>query len=134
MNKPDRVLDGDARTAWMTEIPQRPGDRLEVDLGRTETVAAVALDIGYPHEEFGRHLVLAVDAGEGWQRVRYADGPAERLSTLDALLERPREARMVLRVEPRPVRRLRLLVGLREQDPAWPRWSVPELRLFAGCQ
>jgi hypothetical protein len=134
VNKPDRVLDGDVNTAWMTEIPQRPGDRLEVDLGRTETLAAVALHIGYPHEEFGRQLALAVDAGEGWQRVPYADGPAERLATLDALLERPREAHMVLRIEPRPVRRVRLLVGLREEDPAWPRWSVPELRLFGRCQ
>jgi hypothetical protein len=134
VNKPERVRDGDARTAWMTAIPQRPGDRLEVDLGRTETVAAVALDIGYPHEEFARNLVLAIDAGEGWKRVAYADGPAERLATLDALLLRPREARMVLRIAPEPVRRLRLIVGLREEDPAWPRWAVPELRLFARCQ
>lgn len=134
VNKPERVADGDGRTAWMTAIPQRPGDRLEVDLGRTETLAAVALDIGYPHEEFARNLVLAVEAGEGWRRVAYADGPAERLATLDALLVRPREARMVLRFEPQPARSLRLMVGLREEDPAWPRWSVPELRLFARCQ
>jgi hypothetical protein len=134
VNKPERARDGDARTAWMTAIPQRPGDRLEVDLGRTETIAAVALDIGYPHEEFGRNLVLAVDSGEGWQRVAYRDGPAERLATLDDLLQRPRQARHVLRIEPRPVRRLRLMVGLREEDPAWPRWAVPELRLFALCQ
>jgi hypothetical protein len=134
VNKPERVLDGDARTAWMTAIPQRGGDRLELDLAGTHEVAAVALDIGYPHEEFARNLVLAVDDGGGWQRVEYADGPAERLATLDTLLERPREGRMVLRFAPRPVRRLRLAIGLREEDPAWPRWSVPELRLFASCQ
>jgi hypothetical protein len=134
VNKPELVADGDARTAWMTAIPQRPGDRLEVDLGRMETVAAVGVGIGYPHEEFARNLALAVDAGQGWQRVAYADGPAERLATLDDLLLRPRDARMVLRIEPQPVRRLRLLVGLREEDPAWPRWAVSELRLFARCQ
>jgi hypothetical protein len=134
VNKPERVTDGDAATAWMTAIPQRPGDKLEVDLGRTETLAAVALDIGYPHEEFGRNLVLALDAGEGWQRVAYADGPGERLAVLDALLQTPRAARLVLRFAPQPARRLRLMVGLREEDPAWPRWSVPELRLFARCQ
>jgi hypothetical protein len=134
VNKPERVRDGDPRSPWMTAIPQRPGDRLEVDLGRKETVAAAALDIGYPHEEFGRNLVMLVDAGEGFRRVAYADGPAERLATLDDLLRRPREARMVLRIEPQPVRRLRLMVGFREEDPAWPRWSVPELRLFGRCQ
>ena len=134
VNKPDRVATATRTRAWMTDIPQRPGDRLEVDLGRTETVAAVALDIGYPHEEFGRNLVLAVDDGRGWQRVPTPTVPPNALATLDDLLQRPREARMVLRVEPRPVRRLRLLVGLREEDPAWPRWSVPELRLFARCQ
>jgi hypothetical protein len=134
VNKPGRAGDGDPGTAWMTAIPQRPGDRLEVDLGRTETVEAVTLDVGYPHEEFGRNLVLAVDAGEGWQRVPYADGAAERLATLDDLLERPRAARMVLRLPPRPVQRLRILVGLREEDPAWPRWAVPELRLFGRCR
>jgi hypothetical protein len=133
VNKPDWVVDGDARTAWRTAVPQRPGDRLEVDLGRLERVAAAALDIGYPHEEFGRNLVLAVDTGEGWRRVPYADGPGERLATLDDLLQRPREARMVLRIEPQPVRRLRLMVGLREEDPGWPRWSIPELRLFSAC-
>jgi hypothetical protein len=41
---------------------------------------------------------------------------------------------MVLRIEPQPVRRLRLMVGLREEDPGWPRWSVPELRLFSACR
>jgi len=134
VNKPERVLDGDPATAWMTEIPQRPGDRLEVDLGAAQEVAAVTLDIGYPHEEFGRNLVLSADEGTGWQRLEYADGPAEQVETLQQLLEQPRTARMALRIAPRTVRRLRLMVGAREEDPAWPRWAVPELRVFARCQ
>jgi hypothetical protein len=26
------------------------------------------------------------------------------------------------------------MVGYREEEPAWPRWSVHELRLFRGCR
>jgi hypothetical protein len=41
---------------------------------------------------------------------------------------------MVLRFAPQPATGVRLMVGYREEDAAWPRWSVPELHLFRGCQ
>ena len=72
-----------AATAWRSRWPQ------------AATVSAVALGLGYPFDEFPRHLVLAVDdVDAGWQRVDYADGPEERWATLRQLLERPREARL----------------------------------------
>jgi hypothetical protein len=135
VNKPDRVRDGERSTAWFTARPQRPGDRLDVDLGRVETIAAVTLDVGYPHEEFGRNLVLALGAPEGpWRRLPYADGPAERLATLDDLLERPRQARLTLRFERQAANRVRLMIGPQEEEPAWPRWAIPELRVYRSCR
>jgi hypothetical protein len=132
---PDRVRDGDRRTAWRTAQPQKPGDRLEVTLPAPETVSAVALAMGYPFDEFPRNLVLMVeDEAEGWQRVAYGDGPDERWSAIEDLLRRPREASLVLRLPARRVRGVRLMVGLREEDPSWPRWRVPELALFRDCR
>jgi hypothetical protein len=135
VNRPERAIDGDPARAWFTAEPQRPGDRLEVALPAPERIAAVAVLLHYPYEEFGRNLVVQVrTAGEGWRRVGYADGPEERWETLRALVERPREARMVMRLPESPtVTGVRLMVGLREVGPAWPRWSVPELELYRGC-
>jgi hypothetical protein len=132
-DEPDRARDGDPRTAWRTDIPQRPGDKLEVHLAAPETVGAIALSLGYPFDEFPRNLVVMTES-EDWERVAYADGPEERWSTIDDLLRRPREARLVLRIPPRRVRAVRLMVGLREQDLSWPRWRVGEVALYRGCR
>jgi hypothetical protein len=134
VNRPQRALDGDESTSWFTALPQRPGDRLEVALPAPETLAAVALDLRYPYDEFGRNLVLLTRDDGPWERVAYSDGPEERWAMLRDLVERPRQARMVLRFAPRRASGVRLMVGYREEEPAWPRWSVHELRLFRGCR
>jgi hypothetical protein len=133
---PELVRDGETRTAWRTAQPQRPGDRLEVRLAAPDTVSAVSLAMAYPFDEFPRNLVLLVDdEAEGWQRVPYADGPEERWQTIQDLLQRPRAASLVLRLpESRRVRGVRLMIGLREEDPSWPRWRVPEVALFRACR
>ena len=135
VNKPERVRDGDRRSAWFTARPQRPGDRFDVRLQAPEPLAAVALEMAYPYDEFPRNLVLFLqDPQGGWHRAPWADGPEERWAVLDELLERPREARLVLRTAPEVVRGIRLMVSGREQDPAWPRWAIPELRLYRSCR
>jgi hypothetical protein len=132
---PDLVRDGSLRTAWRTARPQKPGDRLEIRLATPGTLSAVALSLGYPYDEFPRNLVLMADTeAEGWQRIAYADGPEERWATIQDLLERPREARLVLRIPARRVRAVRLMVGLREESLSWPRWRVPEVALFGACR
>jgi len=127
--------DGERRTAWITGDAQRPGDGLELSLGAPRRVAAVALDLAYPYDEFPREPVLAGEGAGPRRRLPFADGPEQRWETLAALLERPRQARLVLRLEtPQDLSRLVVRLGGRLEDQSWPRWSVPELRLFGGCR
>ncbi|HEX6739848.1 MAG TPA: hypothetical protein VF310_16340, partial [Vicinamibacteria bacterium] len=135
VNKPERATDGDRRTAWFTARPQHSGDYLEVELARPETVAAAALDAGYPYDEFPRNLVLLLREPQGTlARVPWDDGPEERWDQIEELVHRPAQAQQVLRFAPRAVSAVRLMVGWREDEPAWPRWSVPELRLYRECR
>lgn len=129
----DNAIDSDPRTAWRTQTPQRPGDFLEVEFPETQTIAAVALDFAYPYSEFPRDLQLRTRIDSKWERVHYEDGGAARWATVQALLERPREARIVLRMEPRSARAIRLSLGA-ESDAAWPAWAIPEVRAFRECR
>ena len=133
--RPELAIDGDPRTGWYTRAPQQPGDRLEVTLPQQETLAAITIRMWYPHTEFARNLILVTrpDAGE-WRRAAYADGPQERGEVIQELVTRPREARLVLRFAPQPVRSFRLAVGWREQDASWPAWTVAELQAYRECR
>lgn len=135
VNKEDRAVDGDPRRAWFTALPQRPGDRLDVILPAPDTVSAIAIDLHYPFDEFGRNLVVLLrDEAGAWRRAAWADGPEERWETVRDLVQHPQAARTVLRIAPQRASGVRLMVGYREEDPAWPRWSVPELHLFRRCE
>jgi len=135
INQPRRAVDGDRRTAWSTAAPQKPGDRLEVRFPEAQDVSALAIDLWYPHAEFPRNLVVFLEGEEGgFERVPYLDGPQVRSATIDALVSRPREARMVLRLKKARARAFRLMVGLRERDGAWAAFSVPELHAYAECR
>ena len=128
-----RARDDDPRTAWVTPWSQRAGDALVVTLPAPEVLSAVALDL--PPYDFGRGLVLSVraTAEEAWERVPWADGPAERWEALHALLTAPGSARQVLRFAPRRVGMLRLRL-----EPGRHRvlrgWAVPEIRAYRACR
>jgi len=132
---PELVRDDDRRTAWFTERPQRPGDFFEVVLPAPQRVEVVSIELYYPFDEFPRDPVLLVETESG-QRLRlvWRDGLSERVQLLDLLVRRPREARMLFQVEPTIARRIRIRLGLREQDHSWPAWSIPELRIYGACR
>ena len=135
INKEDRARDGDRRTAWHTALPQRPGDFLEVRLPEVENISGVGLALDYPYDELPRNPVVVVEGEDGTRRrMEIADGPAERLAVLDALLARPREAEWTLRFPTVAARAVRIQVGFREEDPSWPAWSVSELQLYRACR
>jgi hypothetical protein len=133
--RPELVRDGDRRTAWFTHDPQRPGDFMAVTFPRVETLAALAVGLYYPFEEFPRRPAVEVSQdGETWRRVAHADGPEERWALVDALVRAPREARAVYRIKPTPARAVRLVLAGGAGDDAWPQWSVPELRAYRACR
>jgi hypothetical protein len=132
---PSRAVDRSRKTAWSTAPPQSPGDHLDVSFPRSEHLAAVAIDLWYPHTEFPRNLVVFLRGEDGTlRRTRYEDGPEVRGALLEELVERPREATMVLRFPPAEALGFRLMVGQRERDRAWPAFSVPEVHAYRECR
>jgi hypothetical protein len=130
----DWVRDDDRGTAWTTADAQHQGDGLQITLPAAETVAAATLDLSYPYDEFPRSLVVLAEGDEERRKLAWADGPEERWATLEELLHRPREARLVVRVPAQAVTTLGIKIGPLDEGSAFPRWSVPELRLYRECR
>jgi hypothetical protein len=132
--RPDWAADGRRETAFSTDRPQQPGDRLEAVLARPDAVAAVRLEMGARFAEFPRALGVIAEDPEGRRAwASYADGPEERWADLALFLERPAEAALTLRFPPRAVRRLVFMVRGAPRAEV-PPWSVAELRLFRQCR
>jgi hypothetical protein len=129
------VVDRNPETKWRT-LGQLPGMKLEVDLGREETLSAVRLEIGYPHDQFPRDLTLKVrtDGGNGFERVDSRSDRATKWELVETLVEEPSRAAVTLRFPPTKARTLRFWIREgKEWDFSLPDWSLPELRLYREC-
>lgn len=129
------ATDRDPRTKWRSER-QLPSLKLEIDLGREETVSAITLGVGYPHDEFPRDLTLkARSNGPRFERVPFRDDVETKWELVDALVNEPTEAAMTLRFEPIQARRLRLWVREgADWDFALPHWTLPEIYIYRRCE
>lgn len=130
------AIDRDPETKWSTER-QLPGMKLEVDLGREQTIAAIRLTLGYPHDNFPRDLTLKVrrdGAGQRFERIDHRDDLATRWELVDALLNHPADAAVTLRFDPVPARRLRFWIREGKSfDYTLPDWTLPELHVYRRC-
>ena len=129
------MVDRDRRTRWRSDR-QLPGIKLEVDLGREETVAAIRVAIAHPYDEFPRDLTIKVSSGERgrFRRVFHRDDLATKLEVIDALVERPQEAALTLRFPAVRARRIRFWIRERKRfDYSLPDWSLPELYIYRSC-
>ena len=129
------VVDRNPETKWRTD-GQLPGLKLEVDLGREETLSAVGLELGYPHDQFPRDLTLKVrsEGGEGFERVEHRDDSATKWELVEALVEEPSKASVTLRFPRTKARYLRFWIREgKEWDYSLPDWSLPELHLYREC-
>ncbi|WP_282945073.1 discoidin domain-containing protein [Cellulomonas endometrii] len=105
-----RATDGDPATRWSSGRPQRPGDRLDVDLGRAVAVRAVVLDAGGGDWPRGYAVEVSSDGSTWSEAVVRSGAGAVAAASLDGA----------------PVRHLR--VRLTEDAAPW--WSVAELRVY----
>ncbi len=129
------VVDRNPETKWRTG-GQLPGLKLEIDLGREETLAAVRLELGYPHDQFPRDLTLKVrtEGGNGFERVEHRDDRATKWELARSLVEEPSTAAVTLRFPQTKARHLRFWIREgKEWDYSLPDWSLPELRLYREC-
>jgi hypothetical protein len=129
------IVDRNRATKWHTD-GQLPGMKLEIDLGREETLAAVRLELAYPHEQFPRDLTLKVRSAErpGFERLPHRDDEATKWELVRALVEEPGRAAVILRFPPTTARTLRFWIREgKKWDFSLPDWSVPELYLYRAC-
>jgi glucosylceramidase len=107
-----KAVDDDATTRWSTGTAQQPGQTLQVDLGRAQTIRRVVLDTGADRGDFPRGYTLATSTdGEHWNDSASGAGSGQ----LTAIDVRAAQARYVR-------------VTQTATAPQW--WSVADLRIY----
>jgi hypothetical protein len=120
----DVVIDGRYETEWGDD-PQRPGQRVVVDLGAVRDVAGVTHALGEYARDFPRLLAIDVSIDAvGWEQVW--QGRTAALA-FRAAVSRPREAAMQFVF---PSRRARF-IRLRQEGKHQNMWRVSELQVHA---
>ncbi|MFZ5585756.1 MAG: hypothetical protein ACOZHQ_07500 [Thermodesulfobacteriota bacterium] len=124
--------DRDITTRWTTHEPQRPGQRLMIDLGRVQPDLCRLEIMPGRYEDFPGGIEVRVSAdGMSWATAaRHAAPFAPVFWSLDRPLVRVRPARLEIAFAPRPARYLEL-VQTSGRLKSW--WSVAELFLFRAA-
>lgn len=120
-----RMRDGDRRTAWMSDGPQRGGEWVTLTLDGERSVTGLVLSQGAFPSGFPRELAIGSSTdGENWQTVW--QGPTGAL-TVAAALDDPREVRLVVQFPVSKARFVRLTQTGRSLDDSW---AVAELAVL----
>lgn len=120
----DRLADGNRRTAWISDGPQRGGEALTISLTDRQRVSGVVLAHGPFTPGFPRQLTIEVaDAPGAWRPVWQGPTGAR---TVAAALDDPREVRLYLEFTPVEARYLRLT---QSGTSAVDEWAVAELQV-----
>ena len=123
--QPDDVaaaIDGDPATRWTTRQPQRPGQRLTVDLGGVETFDTVELFSAKPLDSIRGYDLFVSDDGVAWGSPIASSG-ADFESSEVVLIQFPAVT----------ARHIRIDQTAPQDVPQW--WAVNELdvRLSSGA-
>jgi hypothetical protein len=120
------AIDGKAESYWSNGRPQARGDVFEVSLGSPQRIARITMSLlpdGFPMQ-----FALRGKAQDG----RWVDLPFNHEVAYDrlfaSLLHRPRQAAMVLDIQPTILTDLKLRITRR--DPYGIAWQISELRAY----
>lgn len=128
-SRDDRIkdlLDGDLTTVWTAGETKRPGQFIEIDLGRPRDLAAIGMFAGSSPHDFG--IGFRVETSEDGASWAPAALTYSRTEFLRALLRSQIEAGQTLRLaESRRARCVRIIqMGTSDEFM----WSVAEVRLY----
>jgi hypothetical protein len=119
------LTDGDLDTVWSAGETKRPGQFIEIDLGRFRRLARVVLCAGSAAQDFG--LDYRIETSEDGASWSPAEARYSRTEFLRALLRSQAEAGQTLHLEGVRARRIRIVqTGTSDEFL----WSVAELRLY----
>jgi hypothetical protein len=118
----DRLADGNRRTAWISDGPQRGGESLTITLADRHMVSGVVLAHGPFTPGFPRQLLVEVAEDRRIWRPVWQGPTGAR--TVAAALDDPREVRLFIEFPPAQARYVRLTqTGASAVDE----WAVAEL-------
>lgn len=119
------MLDANLDTLWHTDLPQRGGETVTIDLGAVRNVDAIRFLLGRFVADYPRRLSIeASENDETWTPCW--DGRPARLA-LAAAKQDPRSVPLTIPFAPVRARRIRLRQnGSNEMR----RWSIPELAVL----
>jgi len=123
------LVDGDLTTVWTAGETKRPGQFIEIDLGRVRDLAAISLYAGSSFHDYG--LGFRVEISEDGAAWTPAAASYSRTEFLRALLRNQIEAGQTLRLEGCRARRVRIVQTGRSDEFLW---SVAEVRLFGPAK
>jgi hypothetical protein len=122
-----RARDGRADTSWTTGEAARVDDHYGVRFSEPVALALVALDVRDPFE-FPTRLEVVGRTAAGEEVVYPYDRAAAYDDLFASMLYRPRQARLLLKVETPPLKELRLRMA--GNDHFQLPWTLAELRLY----
>jgi hypothetical protein len=122
---PGAMWDGDLRTRWHTRGPKQAGDRLVIDLGETQTLRRLEIDLGDWTRDYPLGLSVAVGDDPATAVEAWSGSILGKLTT--GAIANPKAAGFAISLPAGATGRYLVLTNL-GSDPEFS-WTVAEIRV-----